>query len=157
MDLDMDVDATRSQLSWAYDRMRHVDEEREALAALIQGLESWLNFITKGVPEEEVPDAPLFDADESEQMTIRDAIREVLRQAQGAPISSQEIALRIRKMRVRMKAENPVATVDAAAHQLMRRGEPVERVGPRTWRWIVEVVIAPNGGEGTVDPDDLPF
>ena len=115
--------SANSRLELVNRELEMLQAEHEALADFIQGTQSLLEFLKK-------------DAQEESPITIRDALREILQQAQGQPMTSVDIAERISRMNVPTKARDLKKSVDATLHQMMTGGEPIERVAPRTWCWL---------------------
>lgn len=119
----MDERSVRAQLVETKDRLRQVDEEREILLSLIHGFEGWLRLHGAALPD--IPHG---------SVSMRSAVRRVLQEAHGAPIHTKEILKRAMEIGASTQADRPESVVDLTALTLSKK-EPVERVGPRTWRW----------------------
>ena len=114
--------SANSRLELVNRELDMLQTEHEALTDFIQGTQSLLEFLAKATQEEST-------------LTIRDAIREILQQTQGQPMTSVDIAERISRMNVPTKARDLTKSVDATLLQMMNGGEAIERVAPRTWCW----------------------
>jgi hypothetical protein len=61
----------------------------------------------------------------------------VIKEAHGSPLHSEEILRRVKELGGTTNAKDPVGVIDLVAGTLMRESHaPIERVGPRTFRWV---------------------
>lgn len=126
------------------DRLRQVrhalsklDQEREVLLQMLRADERWLAWYTS--THQEVPpfaDAlPLAAEPAKKRVPLTQALSDVLRSAQGAPLHVKEIWARAQDLGATTTADSPLASVDFALFNLAKRGL-IERCAPRTYRWI---------------------
>jgi hypothetical protein len=136
----MDETAVRQHLKEVQQRLAVLDEEREVLLSLVRGYEGWLRLqgnsagpqLTLGVTvQKKNPTAPKGTT------SLRGAVLRAIKDAHGAPLHSKEILRRIQALGAKTEARNPVAIIDLTAYSLANTdGQPIKKVGPRTWRWM---------------------
>ena len=119
----MNTESMLENLVQARARLKAIDIEREALTTFIDGTERVLSL--SDARFEEVPTT-----------SIRDAIRTILKEADGKVVSSDEIARRIGDMNVATTAKNLAKSVDSSLFQMVENGEPFERESSKRWRWV---------------------
>jgi hypothetical protein len=137
----MDEATIRRQLAEFENRLSRMDDERQALLDIVKGYQTLLR--TMAMPDYESAEPPDFPPGRTIRPTsippaisMRSAVARVLREA-GAPIHSKEILARVQALGASTTAKEPVSVVDLVVLGLQQRGK-VEKVGPRTWRWIAE-------------------
>lgn len=140
----MDQDAVRSQLREVQEALKRNDEERDILVSLIHGLEGWLRLhgtapvVTLPLPTMVVPTEATGRRSSRVKGTIslRQAVQDVLKEAQGAPLHVKEILRRAQERGAVTESRDPQSVIDFVTYGLKTRdGAPVEKVAPRTWRW----------------------
>lgn len=134
----IDENTIRSQLADFKSRLAQLDGERQALADIVKGYESLLRAMAG--PDYRSAALPSFPAAatvrNSSVLSMRSAVARVLREATG-PLHSKEILAKAQEMGASTTAKEPVAVVDLIVLGFSRKGR-VEKVKPRTWRWISE-------------------
>ena len=135
----MDDKSVRAQLAETQDRLRRVDDEREILLSLIKGFEGWLRLSSGEVARVPGPpvETPINRSAILGTISMRGAIKDILREAHGEPLKAAEILRRATDRGARTSGKRPEAVIDLNALSLSKEGHPIERVGPRTWRWKV--------------------
>lgn len=138
-DRHMDEATMRGHLKELKKRLQFINEEQEVIVDLIRGYEGWLRLRSAGLRRVPfVPPKPTVRARPAHmdgKLSIRQAVIQTLRDAQGEPIHAKEILRRIRELGVSPNAKEPTGVIDLTCHSLKNAGKPVERTGPRTWRW----------------------
>lgn len=140
----MDAASVRQQLREVNAELARLDQERDVLLTLARGLEAWL-ALHGGKDTPDQPQLPLGRGRSSKPagaLPLRAAILQVVRDARGQPLHAREILARTRAMGADTSAKKPESVVDLVAYSWKKRGEPLERSGPMTWRW------AGDGQEG---------
>jgi hypothetical protein len=131
----MDAKMAREQLRELNDQIKALDDEREVLLSLINGYNGWLRLHGESPPEPrkavQRSNVPAGD------VSLRSAVLTVLKQAHGSPVHVREILARITTMGAVTRAKSPEKVIDLVAYNLKtRKGEPLERVSPRSWRYV---------------------
>jgi len=71
-----------------------------------------------------------------EELPMRRAVLQVLRDAHGEPLRVEEILERAQGLGAATRSKNPVNTIDLQLYGLRDRDKlSVQKVGPRSWRW----------------------
>lgn len=137
----MDDQSVRAQLVETKARLKIVEEEREILLSLIHGFEGWLRInlgdrALAGVHQPAMLPETVIRPSNARVGTIsmRAAVRQVLRDAHGSPLHTKEIYRRVSELGAKTTAGRPESVVDLTALTLSKN-EPIERISPRTWRW----------------------
>ena len=140
----MNTEAMRQNIAEAKARLEAIEVEREALATFIDGAERVLSL-------------PIASHQESPAITIRDAIRDILKEADGAVVNSSDMARRISTMNVSTTAKNLGRSVDTTLFQMSRSGEPIEKVSPKMWRWKGNLagLLAVPDAPPRIDDDEI--
>jgi hypothetical protein len=137
----MDEQTVRQHLAEIRMRLDELDQEREVLLNLLNGYEGWLNLYTsrdgqQAVLMEAPPVRPRQPRNRPKgSVSLRSAVLHVLREARGAPLHTREILLRAQQLGARTTGKEPLGVTDLTAYSLNKTGQPIEKVGPRTWRW----------------------
>ncbi len=118
----MNTESMRENLAQARARLKAIEVEREALTTFIDGTERVLSL-------------PTASLQETPAITIRDAIRKILKEADGEVVNSTDLAKRISTMNITTTAKNLARSVDTTLFQMARSGEPIEKIAPKMWRW----------------------
>ncbi len=132
--LAMDEETVRQHMEEVRERLGVIQEESTALRLLLKGYERWLRFY--GSPFEQ-PQTKLLDDAVTDSFppkgspTLREAVRQVVEDAEGEPLHCTEIWDRAKRLGAMTTGEDPVAVVDFTTYTL----KGVQRVGHRTWRW----------------------
>lgn len=139
----MDAKTVRGQLEEVTDRLTALDAERDVLMALRTGLEGWLALAGTGRTNGQAtldlvePHRPAGKPVGS--VSLRSTILPILRGAGGSPLTTHEIMVRARAKGADSAAKDPEGVIDLILYTLKKRSHaPVERLGPRKWRWIGE-------------------
>lgn len=140
----MDEMTVRAQLAEVQDELKRNEEEHKVLASLLQGYEGWLRLRGLGkAPRSLVQTAkpPVVPAVKPKRkgrpggtISFKDAVLTVLKEARGEPLHSRELIFRARGLGAITRARRPAGVVDVTMRALAN--EPIEKVAPRTWRWV---------------------
>ncbi len=69
--------------------------------------------------------------------SLRSSVLPILQDAGGSPLTTTDILERARAMGADSAAKEPTKVVDLILYTLKKRkGAPIQRVGPQTWRWV---------------------
>jgi hypothetical protein len=135
----MDAKSVRSNLTEVTAQLARNEEEHEVLLSLVRGYEGWLRLNPD--PTAQMALLPL-DVDPQRtgsqpkgSRSMRGAVLQVLKDARGEPVHGKEILARAYQLGAKTDAKNPLGAVDLMAHSLMK-SHPVEKVGPRVWRYV---------------------
>jgi hypothetical protein len=138
----MDAATVRKHLAEITTQLGRNEDEHEVLISLQRGYEGWLRLNPEAspAPAPTPPMAPMFDVPPMKRgkpvgsVSFRGAVLQILRDARGEPLNVREILPRALALGAATNAKNPLGAVDLMAHSL-KRSHPVEKVGPRTWRY----------------------
>ena len=132
----MDVETIRQQLEVVSAQLRRNEDEKAVLLDLQRGYEGWLRLYGETANQPPLPAVlkKVIDTKPKGSISMRAAIRTILKEARGAPLHSKEIWRRAQELGAATSGQNPLGLVDLSAFSLSKT-EPVEKVGPRTWRW----------------------
>lgn len=153
----MDEIAVRAQLGEVQDELKRNQEEREMLLTVARGFEAWLRLRGRSVratpiePKVGAADTDVAKTDATNRpagtISMRAAVLQVLQDAHGEPLSTDEILARARRMGAETRSARAASIVDLIAATLRNRyQQPVERVQPKVWRWAVPSVTTPIDG-----------
>lgn len=123
-------------------RLGAIEREHASLLSALAAYEDRLSFLEGGEPSETARASralnPRTQSVAGRQGTIGlvSAVLEVLQDAQGEPLHVKAILPRALAKGARTNAKNPLGVVDMVAANLRRDGKPVDKTGPRTWRWV---------------------
>lgn len=135
----MNTKSMQENLANAKARLKAIEVERDALTTFIEGSEKVLSL-------------PVSSLQGSPATSIRDAIRNMLKEANGKVVNSSDITRRITEMNVPTTAKNLARSVDTTLSQMARSGEPLEKVAPKVWRWKIdrpELLLRPEANTGS--------
>lgn len=79
-------------------------------------------------------------------MTMRAAVLDALQQAGGEAITVAAIWRSAQVWGVRTQSRDSCRVIDSTAVNLRLEGHPIERAGPRMWRWTADRRPAPDAG-----------
>lgn len=141
---DMDGKSIREQLDLVRANLQRNEEEREVLLDLLKGYEGWLRLYgeSNGATQVALPMARKIDTKTKGTISMRQAIKTVLKDAHGSQLHSKEIWRRAQELGAKTTGSSPLGLVDLTAFSLSKT-EPVEKVAPRTWRWAGPVDYVP--------------
>lgn len=132
----MDAKTARAHLAEVQGQLARNEDEHEVLISLARGYEGWLRLNPE--PVSQLPlslESGSRSRSESKgNRSLRGAVLQVIKDARGEPITTREILNRALALGAATQATNPLGAVDLMAYSL-KKGHPVEKVGPRTWRW----------------------
>lgn len=139
----MDEKKARRQLQDVKVALNKLDEEREFLVSLIHGYEGWLRLhgssngaATLTVRPRAARQSGAARTAPKGSVSLRQAVLQIVREAQGSPVHIREILARALAMGAATNAQHPERIVDLVAYNLKSRSnQPLERVSPRSWRW----------------------
>lgn len=141
----MDEKAVRRQAAEVKTELTRNEREHEVLLSLLKGLEGWLEL--NGSRPRPAPHLLLSSADGQakppklqEVPSARGSVLKVIREAGGASLHVKDILEQVRQMGARVKEDNPAGMIDLMLYSLKKSEYPVEKVGPRTWRWAGDQV-----------------
>lgn len=134
----MDHDTARKEIVEANARLGELDEKRQALVAWIAGLEGWLKLHPDKGDQLRLPMAASTRSSVPKgEVSFRSAILSALQGAHGEPLHVNEILARARAAGADTESKTPDRMVELVLYNLKRRDKkPVEKVAPRTWRWM---------------------
>ena len=125
------LDAERARM---LEQLQQIEHNRRAMLRVKETLEAvrdWNGRTTKPTPVRVHPAEP------KGSMAVRQAVIEVLKEAQGQPLHSRLILGRVRAKGAIIDADDPVGVIDLAAYNIRDRNlAPLAKVGPRTWRYV---------------------
>ena len=147
----MDVTVVRQHLKEVKTELRANEEQHEWLLNLVTGYEGWLK--SQGYSAEDIPALQLGMPTAPEErmrhsnrpkgeISMRKALLRVLKDARGSSLHAKEILHRAQVLGAITTGKNPVGLVDLNLHSMGAEG--VEKVAPRTWRWV-EPTLGGNG------------
>jgi hypothetical protein len=134
----LDEVTIRRQLEDYRGRLARMDDERSALTEVVRSLESLLKAV--GLPDHTSGGPPTFPPPRPKVSTpvgtvsMRSAVAQVMREANGRPLHTREVMARAQAMGASTNAKVPLSVVDLVLLGLLKKGS-VEKVAPRTWRW----------------------
>ena len=134
----MDEDSARKMLEEFKAQLTRFEEERDYLLSLVKGLEGWLRVhVTRNGS---LPQPSLFDGVATKPkgtISLRGAVVEVLKEARGEPLHVKEILQRITAKGAKTSAKSPLGAVDLTCYSILKyHPKALEKVRPRTWRWL---------------------
>ncbi len=148
----MDEDTVRRQLKEVRDAIERNEDEHEVLVSLIDGYEGWLRL--HGQANLHVPDGQMSlnvnhgkkSNEPKGRISVRQAVKQVLWEARGAPLHAKEIARRVVEKGAITTAKNPPGMMGLTATNLRESGVPVDKVQPNTWAWVGDLADGPMKG-----------
>lgn len=135
----LDEDLVRQHLASVRAELARLDQEREAYLNLIKGDEAILR-LRGSTPDLQLHLSVVETKSTSAEpangaISFRGAMKRVLQEARGEPLHSKEILRRVLEMGATTNAQDPQAVTDLMGYSLKKSGY-VEKIAPRTWRWI---------------------
>jgi hypothetical protein len=146
----MDETSVRQTLSQLREELARFDDERNVVVNLIRNYETWLRLRGKDVgggppiviraPTIDATAAVIgpvlrpVDAPVEGGPSFRGSVLKVLKDAHGEPLHAKEILRRVEAAGASTEAKNPLSVV-ALAIRSLSKNQPIEKAGPRTWRW----------------------
>ena len=141
----MDESAVRKQLDELRNELARFDDERNVIVSLIRSYETWLRLRGKDdgsiapvlpglLPPEEVPVAVVANGNDALGPSFRGSVLRVIQEAHGEPLHAKEILRRVEALGAKTTAKNKLSVVALAIRSLMDK-QPIEKAGPRMWRW----------------------
>ncbi len=138
--MNANIDELKASIRSAKVELEESEAKCIALRSYIDGQEAMLRFLMRGYAD-------------VDKVSVREAVLAVLRNNAGMEMTTRLISESVDWESTGSKARNKQNAVDGAISALVKRGEPIEKAGVRTWRWEGEEEVV----EETIDPDDLPF
>lgn len=134
----LDEKAIRRQLVEFEGRLVSLDDERQALLDVVKGYKALLKAMSApdSVTREPFPQLTLPTRSSAVvgSISMRSAVPTVLERS-AQPMHSRDVWEAVQRLGAATAAKDPIAVVDLVILGLHQRGK-VEKVGPRTWRWI---------------------
>lgn len=152
----VDEKTIKAQLLAVQEELRRNEEERGVLDSLIAGYRGWLKLRAfggsgpastppPGIASRITPTTVSANAPErgprkgqrsvaKGTISMRQAVRQAILEADGQPIHVSKILERATELGARTTGKEPKGVVDLMAYSLAK-SNPVEKVGPRLWRW----------------------
>ena len=131
----MDEESARKMLDEFKGQLAKNEEEREALIALVKGLEGWLR-IHATITQQTLFEGSLPAGKPKGTVSLRRAVVEVLKEARGEPLHVKEIFRRVSAKGARTGAKSPLGAIDLTCYSILKyHPKALEKVRPRTWRW----------------------
>ena len=134
----MDEPTIRRQFSEFKNRLARIHDEQQALQDIVKGYETLLRAMAEPDYQSSGPldfPAPPGAPLNKPIVSMRSAVARILQDAAGSPVHSREILERAQAMGASTTAKQPVSVVDLIVLGLLNK-KKVEKVAPRTWRWI---------------------
>jgi hypothetical protein len=138
----MDEATIRHQLADYRNRLEHMDDERKALQQIVEGLESLLRATgsaPSGTKAANKPATAKVAVKASNvpvgSISMRSAVMEYMRNAKSEPRHSRDVLAGVSALGAHTNAKEPISVIDLVLLGLVKKGR-VEKVAPRTWRWI---------------------
>ncbi|MDE2815659.1 MAG: hypothetical protein OXM03_03225 [Chloroflexota bacterium] len=142
--MERDANELRLEIKLAREELAAAEAKRDALDLYVDGLQAMLDFILSQSTEA------------NGVISVRDAVFNVFQVFPGNPMSSGEIAAHADWESTGSRAKDRTSAVDGAVLGLIKRGEPIEKAGPRTWVWVGDPKgLRPGGSEVAMTPLDL--
>lgn len=135
----MDTTTVKRSLDEVEQRLARIEAEREVLLNLKKGYLGWLMLYgeTPAAQPRLMPnrDDPKLQSNAKRgSISVRGAILEVLRNAPGVELHSEEIWRRAEALGARTESPHPKDVVDLSLFNL-RKQHPIDKVRPRTYCW----------------------
>lgn len=145
----MDETTVRKHLDDLRAELARFDDERSVLVNLVRNYETWLRMRGKDIGGRDVTITPLpvtvkvstpppmlqvEDGTAEAGPSFRSTVLRVLREAHGEPLHAKEILRRVEAEGASSNAKNKLSVVSLSIRGLSER-HPIEKAGPRTWRW----------------------
>jgi hypothetical protein len=137
----MDETTVRKSLAAIREELARFDDERNVLVNLVRNYETWLRIhgkdVTNGTAHAARPEPPKDlggSADGSGGPSFRGSVLRVIREAHGEPLHAKEILRRVEALGARSNAKNQLSVISLAIRGLSEK-QPIEKAGPRMWRW----------------------
>lgn len=131
----MDEKEIRKQLQEVRTSLRRNEEEHAVLVSLVKGFEGWLRL--SGLNGRKPTQSQFADVSpapsEQKAPAFRQAVLQVVKEAQGEPLHVGEILRRAKKLGANTSSKNPENSTDLSLYKWKSNGEPVEKVRARTW------------------------
>lgn len=137
----LDDKTIRHQLAEIENRLAQMDDERLALQDIAKGFRALLKATSApDQPSSEHPAFPQLPLPKKTStivgsVSMRSAVARVLQQAGARPMHSRDVYAGAQRLGAATTAKDPTSVVDLVIFDLHKKGL-VEKVGPRTWRWI---------------------
>ena len=141
----MEAETIRKQLVEMPAALQRIEAEREVMINIVKGYEGWLKLYDQRNGGAAQP--PLLEVNGAGTkkkrgktgviqgtISVRSAILQVVKDARGVTLHSEEIWQRAEAMGARTKSDNPKDVVDLNLFGL-RQKHPIEKMGPRLYRW----------------------
>ena len=135
----------REFMEKAKDALDEIEQERENLITMVRSCEEWLRInsgringttLSSQISQKETRRSTGSQFTTKGSMSLRAGILQTVRDARGAPLHVTEIWRRMEAQGAKSDAADPINVVGTITSALRRRGEPIEQVAPRTWRWV---------------------
>jgi hypothetical protein len=145
----MDESTVRKQLEELRTELSRFDDERSVIVSLIRSYETWLRLRGKDdgvvatpplpglLPLDEPKVVVITESDNDAGPSFRGGVLRVIREAHGEPLHAKEILRRVEALGARTTAKNKLSVVALAIRSLSER-QPIEKAGPRMWKWAGE-------------------
>ncbi len=134
----MDDAEIRKQLKDARLALKRTEEEREVWISMIKGFEGLLRL--RGLNGHKPTQPPLADIEPTpttdKAPAFRQAVLQVVRDAQGEPLHVGEILRRALRLGAKTGSKNPENSTDLTLYKWLDEGVPVEKTQARTWKYI---------------------
>ena len=150
----MNRDAMRKQMEEVRAQMNQLEAQRAATEALLRAYEGWFRAYPENgsTPQRQLPLKTSGRGGKTKgTVGFRAGLCLALQQAMGEPLREEEIWRRMYELGVRSDSDRPANFVGMTAS----RTDDVEKVGPRTWRWV-DPNARKNGEWHQLDPDAIP-
>lgn len=129
----MDRAKNREQMEAIRSELTHLEEQKEALAVMLQSYERWFRVNPEnGRRPRQLPlgrggrgVAP------KGSISFQRGLVQVMREARGEPLRADEVWQRMQQVGVVSEAKNPQGFISLT----VRRIDEIQQVGPRTWQW----------------------
>jgi hypothetical protein len=138
----MDAASVRLQLEETRTALTRLDAEREVLLTLVKGFEGWLQLHAGGTVNtpssmDVLPVKPRRRTTTRGGVSMRQTVLKVMRDRPGLSMHVTEVLQHTLDAGAHTDAKRGENSVELILYSLRDRDKhPIEKVGPRRWRWI---------------------
>lgn len=138
----MDEKTARAEMRQWEERLDALEKERQAIAQILTGYRSWLDVSVIGTirvsrPPSEIKNVPQKNSPEG-SINTRQAVLRALRESNGVEMHVRDILAAARGIGAVVNHDHPENIMDLTLHGLKKSHPEVQKVGRRTWAWVVQ-------------------
>ncbi|MBI2873482.1 MAG: hypothetical protein HYY09_00195 [Firmicutes bacterium] len=136
----LDPEQIQGQLKEIEDSLSRLEQKRSGLITMKEALENWLQVQSNGKrsadgPKPREPRKPRGTKSDR-GMSLRSAAVQVLMDARGKALHVSEIWKKAQALGATTSTKRPGGVIDSSLHLYRKKGGPVEKSGPATWKWV---------------------